>query len=103
MIMECWVLDGWTRLLLTTKQTRAVQIRGEGIRTEKRESNEGAEEKGKNNEVIRKKIEGNYVLGERAVCRQTVMICPDEVESIIALSGRGPQGRNGTRPDAASV
>lgn len=86
MIMECWVLDDWTRLLLTTKQTRAVQIRGEGIRTEKRESNEGAEEKGKNNEVIRKKIEGNYVLvGEGAVCRQTVMICPDEKLSLSSL------------------
>lgn len=74
-----------------------------GVKTEKREASKGAGEKGKNNKVIKREIEGNYVLGERAVCRQTVMICPDEVESIIALSGRGPQGRDGTRPDAASV
>lgn len=49
-----------------------------GIKTEKREASEGAEEKGKNNEVIKREIEGNYVLGKGAVCRQTVMICPDE-------------------------
>ena len=57
----------------------------DGVRTEKREASKGAGEKGKNNKVIKREIEGNYVLGERAVCRQTVMICPDEKLSLSSL------------------